>query len=120
MELSYDDDSSNSKSASTSYSYELFYELATDEDSVASKVAMTISRELSSDSRHYFNRMAGLGRQAALALEHAHQAGIVHRDIKPGNLLLDLRGELWIADFGLAQVTRNAGLTTTVELLSTL
>ncbi|MBP3954739.1 serine/threonine protein kinase [Gemmata sp. G18] len=68
----------------------------------------------------YWDRVAGLGRQSALALEHAHQMGIVHRDVKPGNLLLDPRGQLWVADFGLAQVVGDSGLTATGELLGTL
>ena len=42
-------------------------------------------------------------RQAALGLEHASQAGLVHRDIKPGNLLLDRQGTVKILDMGLAR-----------------
>ena len=44
----------------------------------------------------------------------------MHRDVKPGNLLLDLRGQLWVTDFGLARVTGDAGLTITGEMLGTL
>src|SRR5262249_55156875 len=78
-----------------------------------------LSTERSSGAGH-FDWIAGLGRQAALALEHAHQTGVVHRDVKPGNLLLDSRGQLWVTDFGLAQVAGDTGLTATGELLGTL
>ncbi len=40
--------------------------------------------------------------QAAAALQHAHSTGIVHRDVKPGNLLVDAKGTIKILDFGLA------------------
>jgi len=42
-------------------------------------------------------------RQAALGLQHAYEAGLVHRDIKPGNMVVDLTGTLKILDLGLAR-----------------
>jgi hypothetical protein len=47
------------------------------------------------------------------ALQFAHESGIVHRDIKPSNILLNSRGQWKVADFGLAKVVTQAGLTLT-------
>jgi serine/threonine protein kinase len=48
-------------------------------------------------------RAAAYIRQAALGLQHAHEAGLVHRDIKPGNLLVDRLGVVKLLDMGLAR-----------------
>jgi len=83
----------------------------------------------------FFRTVAQLGIQAAEAIDHAHQMGVIHRDIKPGNILLEtnspspLGGEgwgegatprLWITDFGLAQFQAGAELTMTGDLIGTL
>ena len=70
--------------------------------------------------REFFRRIAELIAEAADALEHAHSIGIVHRDVKPGNLMLDAAGKLWVTDFGLARFGPDAGLTMTGDLLGTL
>ena len=65
----------------------------------------------STRSGAFFREIAGLGLHAAEALEHAHQNGVLHRDVKPSNLMVDGLGHLWVTDFGLARFQGEASLT---------
>jgi serine/threonine protein kinase/Flp pilus assembly protein TadD len=81
----------------------------------------SLSTEGTRRGKEYYRKVAELGIQAAQALDYAHERGVIHRDVKPGNLMLDGHGALWVTDFGLAHLQHAEGsLTITGDLLGTL
>ncbi len=65
-------------------------------------------------------RAAGIAASVAAALDFAHRRGVIHRDVKPGNVLIDDRGQVKVADFGIARaIGTSEDLTQTGSVMGT-
>ncbi|MFI9383565.1 serine/threonine-protein kinase [Kutzneria sp. NPDC052558] len=65
------------------------------------------------------DEVLALGDRLLRTLAHVHAHGIVHRDIKPSNILVDLDGEVYLADFGLARLIDTGSITRSGEIVGT-
>ena len=75
--------------------------------------APTLADLVRADGPLPVERVAAIGAQVASALEAAHAAGIVHRDVKPGNVMVSESGMAKLADFGIASLQGDPQLTST-------
>jgi serine/threonine protein kinase len=79
----------------------------------------TLDSILSQDRPISPEQMFSVLGQTAVALDYAHQKGIVHRDIKPANIMIAADGTAKIADFGIAKITASDQFTVTGSIVGT-
>ena len=79
----------------------------------------SLEQELQRGRRFDWREVTRIGIETCRALRHAHDRGVIHRDIKPGNLLMADDGHVKLSDFGIAQLFGNTGLTSVGSVLGT-
>jgi serine/threonine-protein kinase len=80
---------------------------------------VTLWQARESDQPPDRDKILDILRQTAAALDYAHERGIVHRDVKPGNIMIDSRGAVKIAHFGIAGMLSGERLTRTGMIVGT-
>jgi tetratricopeptide (TPR) repeat protein len=78
-----------------------------------------LKSELTKEKKLAPERAVGIMQQVCLALEAAHSEGVVHRDLKPQNIMLDNKGRASVMDFGIARSLEFGGMTQTGSLIGT-
>src|SRR5207244_2594568 len=89
-------------------------------DHLIQETTASDTTSVGSNPREFCHRVARIGVQVAEALAYAHSQGVLHRDVKPSNLLLDEKGAVWVTDFGVAKLVAEANLTQSGDLVGTL
>ncbi|MCC6671440.1 MAG: serine/threonine protein kinase [Planctomycetes bacterium] len=90
------------------------------EDALLAAATRALERDQPPGAHRWGHAVARIGVQVADALAHAHAQGTLHRDVKPGNLLLDARGTVFVTDFGLAKALEQDGITVSGDVVGTI
>jgi serine/threonine protein kinase len=81
---------------------------------------MTLANVIEREAPMPYRRVSPICKQILAALSYAHRAGVIHRDIKPGNVILAREGAVKVADFGLAKYQHHPALTASTGTAGTL